>query len=146
MSYVQASPPERYSVRKVLYSCNSCGKSFYVLQPNGNEIVKYFEPESGEERWLPTFGDGGYLYLIEQLLPSFTQNQEVTMAISRRFEKAFSTIQKPSSLGLPYILFVRASCPECGNAKLMTKKEFLLDSPPLTWMEYHLKEGEPGDR
>lgn len=139
MRYIKPTPPQQYSVRKVFYSCNSCGKSFSVLQPYGNDVVKYVATDGEDERWLPTYGEGGYLYLMERLLPDFMQNQEITMAISRRFERVFSPLQKMSKNGLPFVLFIRARCSACGSTDLRTEKESLLNSPPLEWMEYRLE-------
>jgi hypothetical protein len=136
MSYIQVNPPKQYAVRDVRYTCNSCGESFSVLEPLGYELVKYVSSDYAEERWLPTYGETGYLHLIEQLLPDFTQDQEITVSISKRFEKAFSAIQKPSKTGMPFVVFVRARCSACGSTDLNTIKEALLDTPPLKWMEY----------
>lgn len=138
MSYIQANPPKQYFVRNVRYTCNSCGASFSVLQPHGNDIVKYVSSDGAEERWLPTYGKNGYLHIMEQLISDFTQDQEITMAISKRFEEAFSAIQKPSQTGEPFVLFVRARCSACGSTNLNVVKESLMDTPLLDWMEYQL--------
>lgn len=140
MSYIQANPPKQYIVRQILYLCDSCDTSFSTLVPQGNDLVKYISQDGKEERWLPTYGEGGYLSLMKKLILDFDHNQEISMEISRRFESAFSAIQKrPATTGMPFVLFVRANCPKCHSENLKVVKESLLDTPPLLWMEYKLQ-------
>ncbi len=140
MSYVQAIPPKNYCVRDVRYCCSNCGKSFSVLYPEHNELVKYVETDSGEERWLPTFGDLGYLDLMERLVPSFSKGSEISMSISREFEKEFSRIQERSESGRPFSLFIKAICPNCEGENLQIEQEQKLESPPLPWMRFWLED------
>lgn len=51
--------PEKYWVNQLSYKCQSCGNSFEVFIPNGNDIVKFTEINGFEIRWLSTFNKGG---------------------------------------------------------------------------------------
>jgi hypothetical protein len=108
------------------------------LEPNGYDLVKFIVPEGDDERWLPTYGNGGYLYLMERLVPGFSREQEVSMEIYRRFEMEFSRVQVKSTTGQTFIVSTRARCPVCGTMNLDCAGDALLDTPSLEWMEYEL--------
>ncbi len=136
MAYMQPIPPSQYFIRKSESLCISCSIKFIILSSYDNTIVKYVEPTSGEERWLPLYGDGGYLDLMHRLVPEFDSSQEITMLISKSFERIFSPLQEPSNAGYPFVLFIRPSCPQCGSTDLRIVSEKVLDTPRVNWMKY----------
>lgn len=140
MTYGQSELPQTYYIREVLHSCAECGESFIVMYSMHDDLVKYIEPTSGEERWLPVFGKYGYLDLLERLVPGYSRDMEVTMPISRDFGGRFEKLQEPSSSGRPFSVAVRASCPRCGGIKLRTDREIALESPPIYWMRFRIDE------
>lgn len=136
MNYVQPSPPTRYILKQTAYRCGACGAEFRVRTPQDNDLVKYIEPVSGEERWMPTYGEGGYLQMMKRLVPEFASGKGITMAVSRKFETAFALIQERSKAGQPFRLFIRPMCPKCGSTDLTITSETCLNSPPVCWMRY----------
>ena len=60
--------PEKYWVNQLNYKCESCGNSFEVFLPNGNDIVKFREINGSEIRWLPTYNKGGYIDLMTKII------------------------------------------------------------------------------
>jgi len=136
-NWIQARTPSSYWTREDTVRCRTCSCEFTARFAHGNEVVKFAEDDGGiEERWLPTFEPGGYLDLLERLVPGYTKDQRVTMPISRKFEAAFKEIQERSAAGKTFSVAVGYRCHNCGSSSVDLVKEQIIDSPLLNWLRY----------
>lgn len=135
-AWINVNVPSSYSIRNDVYRCRVCGTIFDAFFSNGNELVKFIEDNGTEVRWLPTFEAGGYLDLVEKLVPGYKKTQSINMSISRRFEAAFKTIQEHSNAGNTFSLAVGSRCPSCNSDNKELLSEKILESPTLAWLRY----------
>jgi hypothetical protein len=103
---------------------------------NGNEVVKFSEDGGREIRWLPTFEAGGYLDLMEKLVPGYRKDQSITMPIARKFEAEFKKIQELSASGNTFSVAVGCRCPTCAANNAENILEEVIESPLLDWLRY----------
>ncbi len=129
--------PSVYWIKRVSYSCKQCGLQFESLRPNGDSIIKFVEENGGEIRWLPTYGNGGYLDLMSKLIPGFNTNNEITMKIAKEFDAILKRYTQPSALGKAFTSLGNSKelCPKCGDKQLLTLGEVGLTSPDIEWMK-----------
>lgn len=129
-------PPEYYVV-EVECKCRKCGVKFGYRKCIDDSLVKFIDSSGLEEAWMPTYGDGGYLNLLETLVPGFdSHHQAITVPISRRFEIAFSEFQSPPTSGGRWSIGVRPICPQCGTTNVKQLTETVLYNPELAWAKY----------
>jgi hypothetical protein len=134
----QPATPPSYWVCESKRKCKNCGYEYTCVHPNGNEIVKFQEDGGVEVRWLPTFEVGGYLDLLERMVPNYSREQQITMPIVRKFESEFKIIQEHSLLGNAFNMSVCCECPRCSSIKAIVVSEITYDSPKLKWMKYKI--------
>ena len=128
-----------YAIDIITKKCRNCSYEFSFLVAGGMggyEIVKYQEVDGDEIRWLPTYGKGGYLYLMEKLIHNFQMNDEITVQIAKQFDVLFRDHAEPSLRGKPFTLAqFPKECPSCHSKELSTLKEEALDSSDARWMK-----------
>jgi hypothetical protein len=133
-SYCLPEIPSIYWVNYLRIECENCLAIFHDYQPNGNELVKFLEGK--EERWLPTFTKGGYLYLLKKLLPDIDINKEISMKIYTEYiDKLQSHVKKMNADTNLILADMIQQCPKCGNTSLKTFDEKTLVNPELNWLE-----------
>lgn len=137
-NWVEVQIPSSYSIRKESFKCRSCGTVFSSLFSNGNDLVKFTEDGGTEVKWLPTFEQGGYLDILEEVVPGFKKNQSVTMAVAKKFESSFKNMQEPSKAGNTFSVAVGCRCPSCNSDNKELLSEEVLESPKLDWLRYQL--------
>lgn len=136
MEYISAEEPYTYWINKITYLCDNCGTIYDIMLPIGDELIKFVESEGNEERWLPTYEKGGYLDLLEKMVPNFKRNNKITVQIAKEFDDKFSKIQQRSSRGRKFIMDVSVKCPKCDSKNSIIKKIESLENPVILWMCY----------
>lgn len=130
--------PEVYWVKVEDRRCTECSERFEYRSASGDYMVKFVEEGGIEERWLPTYGEGGYLHLLQRLVPGFASSEEITEDISRTFENAFVRHQTKSKRGNVFIICRGVTCPQCGSRSANVLGERVETAPPVVWLSYSL--------
>jgi DNA-directed RNA polymerase subunit RPC12/RpoP len=135
--------PSNYWVATLSYVCESCGSTFEWRAAEGTEMVRFVTPDGGEERWLPTHGQGGYLELLERFVPGFAQHQTISVIVTREFSRRLSAVQLKSPSGAEFSIDERdATCPRCRSKDIRLLGKMVDSNPPLEWLRYCLREGQ----
>ncbi|QHI73481.1 hypothetical protein [Aminipila terrae] len=128
--------PEKYWVNNLTYKCESCGSTFEVLIPNGNDIVKFKEINGSEIRWLPTFSKGGYIDLMTKIIEGHKLNDSIDMKKATLFISKLQGYIEKSSHGNGFELSVdKRICPQCNSENLKIIQENVLVNPELQWLK-----------
>jgi DNA-directed RNA polymerase subunit RPC12/RpoP len=136
IKYTTATLPEPFSLVHTNYRCLDCSHEFDWLWSEDGALVKFQEVDGTEERWLATYGRGGYLELLQQLIPGFNQRNTITAKIAEQFDAAFIGLQKPSHNGHFYVVDRGVVCPRCKSKNLRVLLEKIVNNPPLDWVLY----------
>jgi rubredoxin len=128
--------PKIYWVDELTYVCRNCGFTFKCLKSSGDYLVKFVEEGGEEVRWLPTYGEGGYLNLLSRLVPELDQKNEITPRISDEFQRRFQQIQERSAAGRRFVLAEGCTCPTCAAEDVALESERTLASPAVQWMRF----------
>ncbi|MEF2969294.1 hypothetical protein V3851_26325 [Paenibacillus sp. M1] len=136
MKYCPPEIPGIYWIKKDIYMCKSCGHEFEYFMSNGDDIVKYKEKDGYEIKWLPTYTKGGYLDLMQKLIPNFKYNDQITMRIAKEFNSKLSYYIEKSSNGKIFILDdAVVFCNRCNSKELQNVGEIILTSPQISWLK-----------
>ena len=123
--------PSTYCIKTLTCRCKTCGTVFCETLPANDELIQ-FSCGDGQKRFLPTYGPGGYLALLDRFVPEWSTKQTITQQISGRLTQELSN-------WLPYsvALYSRADirCPSCGGREVKTEREQTLLNPPVEWLE-----------
>ena len=68
---------ENYCIQELECRCNDCNNQFSEFMPFNYELV-CFEDEVGKKYFLPTYGDFGYLDLLNKLVEQWNYNENIT--------------------------------------------------------------------
>ena len=133
---VQYTVPVRYWIATTRYRCGSCGADAVLRWAPGGEVVRFVNGR-GEERWLPTYGAGGYLDLLEQLVPGYSKAQEISARVAKDFKVTFSRFLSKANPTDDYaIADAGPVCSRCGSRDLEITSEVVDQSPPVPWLDY----------
>jgi hypothetical protein len=144
--FVSAKVPKHYAIRREYRRCNACDISFEVNFSAADDLVPFQDSSSSEIRWMPTYENGGYLDLLELLVPAYSQGDRITHRVSQAFESAFEVIQEKPLSGGMFRIWAVGGCPSCGSCdKIIIESNSILRRPPLTWIRYDLQMGK-GER
>jgi hypothetical protein len=136
------APCDRYDCRPPYWisslecECELCGSSFVYRATAGDDLVKFEEVGGRGERWLPTYGPGGYLDLLTRLVPTFSLSEEIRPQVAKAFDAAFRRYQVRSADGNSFSVSQGPICPNCGSRSLKISRETIAVSPPVEWMCY----------
>jgi rubredoxin len=128
----------QYWINKINHRCKTCGHIFDLHTPNGYDgVVKFTEVNGVEIRWLPMYGQGGYLDLFEKFMPEFLATERViTPAIALQFINKLQAHIEPSEAGNGFeISQGKAYCPRCNKQEIEILSEEVLTSPEITWLK-----------
>lgn len=129
--------PEIVQLVETILRCPDCGAIFTCRTSEDNMLVKFVDDSGTEEAWLPTFEEGGYLDVVEQCVPGFSRDQQITMQIFQRFEEKFrELLHKPASGG-EWKVASGCFCPCCKNANTEILSERIVINPKVTWISYN---------
>lgn len=138
MQYCSPETPSTYWINKIRYSCKACGHVFDIYTPNGDDgVVKFVERNGSEIRWLPVYGHGGYLDLIERFMPGFLASgkQLIPPVVSQFMEKLQNHIE-PSEAGNSFeISQEKVQCPQCKKQVVEMLNETVLTSSDVIWLK-----------
>jgi len=111
--------------------CTVCGTVFQKNLPADYELVP-FSCGDGKTRFLPVYGPGGYLDLLERLVPGWTRDQAITAKVSGALERELSR-----RLPYPVELYSRAKlrCPACGGQEFAIEQKQTILNAPIQWLE-----------
>jgi hypothetical protein len=136
MRYCFPEIPEIYWLNKFEFQCKKCKHVFNILKPNGNEIIKYHEIGGTENRWLPTYGKGGYIYLFEKLFPKFKKNEPIDMKKVNELDKKLREYTEKSSNKNSFTsLYKEDECPKCSSTELIEINCKALIAPQIDWLK-----------
>jgi rubredoxin len=132
--------PNIFWLRKTTYLCRKCNYVFDVLNPEGDDMVKFVEPDSNLERWMPMYGPRGYLEMFELLVPELKKGKGITVPLARLFDERFAQLQEPSPNGKFFSALYqeRERCPKCGCLDIIIQKEVVLESPAVKWLRFQI--------
>lgn len=123
---IKTFPMENYCIERLDCRCSSCGNVFSGYAPSGSELV-CFEDNLGNRHFLKTYGDYGYLYLMEKL--GCSAALPITPQTVAEFESKLSRIT-----AAPVSLLKRERCPSCGSEEATVTKRELLPNHPVSWL------------
>ena len=138
MQYCLPEAPSIYWINETRYRCKACGHVFDFYTPNGNDaVVKFVECNGTEIRWLPVYGQGGYLDLFERFMPGFlASGKQVIPSIVSQFMQKLQDHVEPSEAGNRFeISDDKAQCLRCKKHDVQMLKETVLTSPEITWLK-----------
>lgn len=136
MTFCLPEIPSIYRVNRFEEKCRKCGLEFETLLPKGDELVSFKEVGGSGERWLPTYGKGGYLDLIGKLLPGVNNKLMTTAICSFFINELLKNYTEPSNNDKVFAMpMSKPCCPKCGSDDTETSEPQLLVSPPLNWMK-----------
>lgn len=125
-----------YSIKKRVCKCRNCGKTFILLTPNDNDIVKFKEINGSEVRWLPTFSKGGYIDLMTKLINGHKFNDSIDMKKSKQFITKLQGYVEKTVAGNSFELSIdKMICPQCDSKEVDTLEEKILENPDLEWLK-----------
>ncbi len=138
MQYCLPELPSIYWINKFRYRCKACGHAFDFYTENGNDgVVKFIESNGTEIRWLPVYGQGGYLDLFERFMPGFLASGKplIPPTVSLFIEKLQNHIERSDAGNSFKISQEKVKCPQCKKFDIEMLKETLLTSPDITWLK-----------
>lgn len=134
--YIRPRLPSRFYLVDTQYRCAQCDDVFHWIWSEDNALVKFQEKGGAEERWLSTYGEGGYLDLLQRLVPEVRDAEEITPRVVAAFDNAFAVYQEPSSNGNLFVVERGVACPHCGSRNLRILNERTIDTPSVKPMAY----------
>ncbi|MDD2542695.1 MAG: hypothetical protein PHH28_16875 [Desulfuromonadaceae bacterium] len=125
-----------YSIKKRVCKCRKCSKTFALITPNDNDIIKFKEVTGSEVRWLPTFGKGGYIDLMTKLIDGHKYNDQIDMKKSKQFIIKLQEYIEKTVAGNGFELSIdKTICPQCNSQEADTIDEKILENPDLEWLK-----------
>lgn len=97
--------------------CRVCGTVFDWRQPDAYSLIKFVSENGREERWLPTYGEFGYLDLLQRLVPSWKPDSTITKSVADAFDIALSALLAKNNLQRFRVEEGKA-CPSCSSKEL----------------------------
>ena len=129
--------PDVYWIKSYCCKCKKCGQEFQVMQPNGYDLVKFIELHGKEERWLPTYGVGGYLDIFCKLVTNHKPNDEITVKKANQFNRQIIKYTEKSDNGNGFVVGgYDIVCDNCGSEDISRVKENIFTSPTdIKWLK-----------
>lgn len=143
MQYCLPEIPSTYWIDKTSYRCKPCGHVFNLYTPNGDGgngdcgVVKFIESNGTEIRWLPMYGQGGYLDLFERFMPGFlASGKPLIPPVVSQFMEILQNYTERSEAGNSFeISHEKVKCPQCKKNDVEMLKETVLTSPDIAWLK-----------
>ena len=121
--------PSDYFIQQLKCRCNICNLEFYDYIPLNYELVCFID-ESDIKYFLPTYGEYGYLDLLEKLVEDWEKDKEITYKVVKKFEEKFKKITP-----YPVSLFKKTKCPACLNEDVFVIQRESLKNYPVNWIK-----------
>ncbi len=111
--------------------CEICKNKFTEYAPSNYELV-CFMLESGEKRFLPTYGMYGYLDLLDRLLDDWNKSDRITEVILHKFEEKLQRIT-------PYKAVIsQTRCPLCASQNIHVVQKTMRTNLKVKWLEINV--------
>jgi hypothetical protein len=133
--------PDVFWIKSFHCKCKKCGHEFKFLVPNGDDVVKFIELNGKEERWLPTYGVGGYLDVFCKLVAGHNLNDEITVKKANEFNQEIVKHSERSNNGNGFVVGgYDVICDQCNSKEITRMNESVLTSPPdIKWLKLSCK-------
>lgn len=128
--------PELVQLVETNLRCRDCGSVFACRTSEDNMLVKFIDESGKEEAWLPTFEEGGYLDVVEQCVPGYSRDQQITMQVFRKFEKKFRDFLHKPPTGGDWKVASGCNCPDCNGSNTEFQSERIVINPKVNWITY----------
>lgn len=126
--------PSIYWLHLIKYECKKCKKEFQLNIAKENDGIVQFESQiSGEPRWLPMYGDGGYLYLFTKLVPNYV-GKMIPKIVNKFIEELNKFIEKKLDEEYFQLVINKHECPYCQSKDIKEISEEVLTNPDLDWL------------
>jgi len=124
---------DNYCIQKLECSCNVCQHTFYEYTASNYELV-CFEDADGKKYFLPTYGEYGYLDLLEKLVEDWNAETKITHKVTNEFEAKLNELT-------PYniTMWHRVKCLSCHSNNVTILKREVLHNHPITWVKIDKK-------
>lgn len=122
-----------YVIQRTKCRCNACDSEFLEYTPLNYELVCFIDA-SGEKYFLPTYGEYGYLYLLEKIVEDWKPSERITMGVIKKFEEKLVEIT-PHSVSL----FQKIKCPACSKGDIMVLERIPIKNYPVNWMKIDIE-------
>jgi len=131
--------PEPYSISETRFECRACGAVFQWRHADAYSLVKFISDDGSEERWLPTYGESGYLELLQRLVPSWRPESAITRSVADAFDRALGKLLERNNL-TRFRIETGKVCPRCSSKELTIVSEVVLANPPIERLEVPMEE------
>lgn len=118
-----------YFIQKLKCRCNMCNFEFYEYIPLNYELVCFID-EFDRKYFLPTYGQYGYLDLLEKLVEDWEMDKQITYKVVKIFEEKFKKLT-PCSVSL----FHKIKCPSCSKDDIFVIQREVLKDYPVNWIK-----------
>jgi DNA-directed RNA polymerase subunit RPC12/RpoP len=132
--YCLPEMPATYWLHLLKYECKKCRKTFQNHTPYSGDGVVDFESQTTHKiKWLPEYGNGGYLDLFNKLNPNFN-GKLIPKVINTFMEELNKFIEKDGSDYFALRIH-KHQCPHCQSKDLIEIEEEVLIKPDLDWLK-----------
>lgn len=134
MSRYKEISTNNYVVNKLRCACENCHAEFVTYEASNYELV-CFELSNGEKRFLLTYGNYGYLDLMEKLVDGWSEGDRITCNISKKFEEAIKGIT-------PYgvSLVSKINCMKCESKNIKVIQRNTVQNADIKWLEIDIEQ------
>lgn len=122
-----------YFIQKLKCRCNTCCFEFYEYIPLNYELV-CFTDKFDKKYFLPTYGEYGYLDLLEKLVEDWKPNQKITSTVVKNFEQELKKITLHS-----VSLFRKIKCSACSKDDVIVLQRESIKNYPVKWMKIDIE-------
>jgi|GEM_PF-1804325 len=130
---------QKYWIKAIKYECKECGNIFIHELPLDDDLVKLIEKDGIEIKWLPTFGIGGFLDLVQKIAPELSNekfNGIGSIKLEIILESRLPNYTEKGSGGNGFIIGgSKHICPKCKSKELKELDEKIIENPKLDWVK-----------
>jgi len=126
--------PIKYWINVLNYKCKNCRRAFQIHIPNGDDIVKFESQATSEVKWLPSYGNGGYLDLFKKLCPDY-KGELYPKIVQEFITKLNDYIEKDSITDFFQQSHYKHECIYCNSKEIALLSEETLENPDLDWLK-----------
>lgn len=120
---------DNYVIEELKCRCTVCGFEFFEYMPLNYELVCFID-ELGEKYFLPTYGEYGYLDLLEKIVKNWTPDKEITSRVVKSFEERLEKITP-----IKVSLFQKVKCPICSKDDVIVIDRTPIKDYPVNWLK-----------
>lgn len=120
---------DNYFIQELTCKCNKCRYEFLEYIPSNYELVCFVDND-GEKYYMPTYGEFGYLDLMERLVGDWTKKQTITPKVVEKFEKEFIKV-----LPFSVSMLKKVKCPTCYMEDIKVVKRRDINNYPIKWIK-----------